>query len=92
MPRSQSHAACAALAARSVRARSAADPGHAEVFKLYSQATLGMMREAIAKLDREANEHSSNFRTVQVTGFIHIFRTVGRPLDRRNFLETFKNF
>ena len=28
----------------------------AEVFKLYSQAKLGMMREALAKLDRMANE------------------------------------
>lgn len=28
----------------------------AEVFKLYSQAKLGMMREALAKLDRRANE------------------------------------
>jgi integrase len=27
-----------------------------EVFKLYSQAKLGMMREALAKLDRQANE------------------------------------
>ena len=28
----------------------------ADVFKLYSQAKLGMMREALAKLDRQANE------------------------------------
>jgi integrase len=28
----------------------------AEVFKRYSQAKLGMMREALAKLDRQANE------------------------------------
>jgi integrase len=27
-----------------------------EVFKLYGQAKLGMMREALAKLDRQANE------------------------------------
>lgn len=40
--------------------------GDAEVFKLYSQAKLGMMREALAKLDREANERSSNFRTEAV--------------------------
>jgi hypothetical protein len=26
------------------------------VFKVYSQAKLGMMREALAKLDRQANE------------------------------------
>jgi len=31
--------------------------GDAEVFKRYSQAKLGMMREALAKLDRQANEH-----------------------------------
>ena len=30
--------------------------GDAKVFKLYSQAKLGMMREALAKLDRQANE------------------------------------
>ena len=30
--------------------------GDADVFKLYSQAKLGMMREALAKLDRKANE------------------------------------
>jgi site-specific recombinase XerD len=30
--------------------------GDAEVFKLYSQAKLGMMREALAKLDRQANK------------------------------------
>ena len=35
-------------------------------FKLYSQAKLGMMREALAKLDREANERLSNFRTEAV--------------------------
>jgi len=40
--------------------------GDAEVFKLYSQAKLGMMREALAKLDREANERPSNFRTEAV--------------------------
>jgi len=28
----------------------------ADVFKLYSQAKLGMMREALARLDRQANE------------------------------------
>jgi hypothetical protein len=30
--------------------------GDAEIFKLYSKAKLGMMREALAKLDRQANE------------------------------------
>jgi integrase len=34
--------------------------GDAEVFKLYSQAKLGMMREALAKLDRMANERPGN--------------------------------
>ena len=32
--------------------------GHAEVFKLYSQAKLGMMREALAKLDRQVKRTS----------------------------------
>jgi len=35
----------------------------AEVFKLYSQAKLGMMREALAKLDRKANERPGNLFT-----------------------------
>lgn len=35
----------------------------AEVFKLYSQAKLGMMREALDKLDRSANERKANSRT-----------------------------
>jgi integrase len=37
--------------------------GDAEVFKLYSQAKLGMMREALAKLDRQANERPGNLFT-----------------------------
>lgn len=37
----------------------------AEVFKLYSQAKLGMMREALAKLDCMANERLGNSRTEQ---------------------------
>ena len=32
----------------------------ADVFKLYSQAKLGMMREALAKLDRQANERGTS--------------------------------
>jgi hypothetical protein len=36
--------------------------GAAELFKLYSQAKLGMMREALAKLDRGGNERVLNFR------------------------------
>ncbi len=35
----------------------------AEVFKLYSQAKLGMMREVLAKLDRQANERPGNLFT-----------------------------
>jgi integrase len=38
--------------------------GDAAVFKRYSQAKLNMMREALAKLDRQANEHSKSFGTV----------------------------
>lgn len=39
--------------------------GDAEVFKLYSQAKLGMMREALAKMDRQANERGvSSTQTV----------------------------
>ena len=37
--------------------------GDAEVFKLYSQAKLGMMREALGKLDRMANERPGNLFT-----------------------------
>jgi integrase len=35
-----------------------------EVFKLYSHAKLGMMREALAKLDRQANERFSSTQNV----------------------------
>ena len=37
--------------------------GDAGVFKRYSQAKLNMMREALAKLDRAANERPENFST-----------------------------
>jgi len=37
--------------------------GDASVFKRYSQARLDMMREALAKLDRAANERTSNSST-----------------------------
>jgi integrase len=37
--------------------------GDAEVFKRYSQAKLNMMREALARLDRRANEHRKTFGT-----------------------------
>ena len=37
--------------------------GDAEVFKLCSQAKLGMMREALAKLDRQAKERPGNLFT-----------------------------
>jgi hypothetical protein len=33
--------------------------GDAQVFKRYSQAKLTMMREALAKMDRNANEHKA---------------------------------
>jgi len=35
--------------------------GDAQVFKRYSQAKLNMMREALAQLDRRANEHRKTF-------------------------------
>ncbi len=37
--------------------------GDAAVFKRYSQAKLNMMREALAKLDRQANEHGATCLT-----------------------------
>jgi integrase len=37
--------------------------GDADVFKRYSQAKLNMMREALSRLDRRANEHSASFVT-----------------------------
>jgi hypothetical protein len=37
--------------------------GDSRVFKRYSQAKLIMMREALAKLDRQANEHAMSFGT-----------------------------
>ena len=37
--------------------------GDAQVFKRYSQAKLNMMREALEKLDRQANEHRGNSGT-----------------------------
>ena len=33
--------------------------GDAGVFKRYSQAKLNMMREALSRLDRKANEHEA---------------------------------
>jgi integrase len=39
--------------------------GDAEAFKRYSQAKLNMMREALTKLDRRANEHEGSFVTVR---------------------------
>ena len=38
--------------------------GDASVFKRYSQAKLNMMREALSKLDRQANEHGATSFTV----------------------------
>ena len=37
--------------------------GDADVFKRYSQAKLTMMREALTKLDRKANERPGNLFT-----------------------------
>ena len=37
--------------------------GDSAVFKRYSQAKLNMMREALTKLDRQANEHGASFLT-----------------------------
>jgi integrase len=37
--------------------------GDSGVFKRYSQAKLNMMREALHRLDRRANEHAGNFGT-----------------------------
>ena len=37
--------------------------GDSQVFKRYSQAKLNMMREALSKLDRQANEHGATFFT-----------------------------
>ncbi len=39
--------------------------GDSQVFKRYSQAKLTMMREALAKLDRQANEHELSFGTAK---------------------------
>ncbi len=52
----------AGLRGRRRRSHGEADApaGAAEVFKLYSQAKLGMMREALAKLGRKANERPGN--------------------------------
>lgn len=40
--------------------------GDSQVFKRYSQAKLKMMREALTKIDRHANEHDSIFSTARV--------------------------
>jgi integrase len=37
--------------------------GDSQVFKRYSQAKLNMMREALTRLDRQANEHQETFGT-----------------------------
>ena len=39
--------------------------GDAGVFKRYSQAKLNMMREALDRLDRRANEHERSFGTAR---------------------------
>jgi integrase len=40
--------------------------GDSGVFKRYSQAKLNMMREALARLDRRANEHDGSFGTAKL--------------------------
>jgi hypothetical protein len=40
--------------------------GDAAVFKRYSQAKLNMMREALARLDRKANDHGETFGTAKL--------------------------
>jgi len=51
----------------------------AEVFKLVHPAKLGMMREALAKLDRKANERLGNFFTekARCTDFHSHFPALG---------------
>jgi integrase len=39
--------------------------GESSVFKRYSQAKLNMMREALTRLDRQANEHGKSFGTAK---------------------------
>ncbi len=39
--------------------------GDSAVFKRYSHAKLNMMREALSKLDRRANEHGESFGTAK---------------------------
>jgi len=39
--------------------------GDARVFKRYSQAKLNMMREALERMDRQANEHGKNSGTAK---------------------------
>jgi len=40
--------------------------GDSAVLKRYSQAKLNMMREALARLDRQANEHDASFGTAKL--------------------------
>jgi hypothetical protein len=48
--------------------------GDAEVLKKYSQMKLQRKREALAKLNRQANENRTSFATARVTW--HRFDTV----------------
>ena len=71
--------------------------GDAKVFKKYSQMKLQMKREALAKLNRQANETGPGFGTAQgpaEPGFWHSFGTVEAKeqrkrwsADRRSSLE-----
>ena len=62
--------------------------GDAKVFKKYSQMKLQMKREALAKLNRQANESGPGFGTVQAqseTGFWHSFGTVEAKEKRKRW-------
>jgi hypothetical protein len=48
--------------------------GDAEIFKLYSQAELGIMREALIKLNRQANEQTPlSTQKGKLRQLVHIF-------------------
>lgn len=53
----------------------------AEDFKLYSQAKLGMMREALEKLDRHANERGISGTQRELKDFMHTLMHIYLPLN-----------
>jgi len=60
---------------------------HERPFKRYSQAKSTMMREALAKLGRNANEYQEHSATADVRGhFWHIFDTLLAHLACREVL------